>query len=94
MTSVKEPLGLVRTDGKIPDGVTKTHWYQGKCATWDVTVTDTLAASNLASSQLAAGNAAEAAASRKQNKYSQLMTYYIFVPVAFETRGPVNVNGA
>jgi len=40
---LKEPSGLLRTDGKRPDGVTLLPWKQGKCATWDVTVSDTLA---------------------------------------------------
>ena len=43
--SIKEPQGLVRTDGKRPDGLTLVPWGDGRCATWDVTVTDTVAAS-------------------------------------------------
>jgi len=41
--ALKEPSGLLRTDGKRPDGVTVTLllWKQGKCVTWDVTVSDT-----------------------------------------------------
>ena len=35
--AVKEPLGLLRTDGKRPDGVTQLPWRTGKCVTWDVT---------------------------------------------------------
>ena len=45
--ATKEPVGLLRTDGKRPDGLTQIPWNEGKCVTWDVTVTDTLAASNL-----------------------------------------------
>ena len=41
--ALKEPSGLLRTDGKRSDGVTLLPWKQGKCATWDVTVSDTLA---------------------------------------------------
>ncbi|KMS65379.1 hypothetical protein BVRB_036580, partial [Beta vulgaris subsp. vulgaris] len=72
--AVKEPQGLIRSDGKRPDGVTQIPWSEGKCATWDVTVTDTLAASNVSSSISAAGSAAEAAASKKLQKYSELMS--------------------
>ena len=43
--AVKEPSGLSRTDGKRPDGVTLVPWKSGRCVTWDVTVTDTLAQS-------------------------------------------------
>src|SRR5579872_5840521 len=38
------PKGLVRSDGKRPDGVTQIPRSEGKCASWDVTVTDTLPA--------------------------------------------------
>jgi len=55
----KEPPGLSRSDGKRPDGVTQIPWESGKCAAWDVTVTDTLAASNLSLSSVAAGSATE-----------------------------------
>jgi len=41
--ATKEPPGLLRTDGKRPDGVTLLPWKNGRCATWDVTVTDTMA---------------------------------------------------
>ena len=33
----KEPVGLVRTDGKRPDGLTLIPWQVGKPLTWDVT---------------------------------------------------------
>jgi len=39
--ALKKPSGLLRTDGKRPDGVTLLPWKQGKCVTWDVTVSDT-----------------------------------------------------
>ena len=90
--SIKEPVGLLRSDGKKPDGVTQIPWSEGKCLAWDVTVTDTLAASNLAASSSAAGGAAENAAVKKIQKYSALASKYTFVPIAFETMGPVNVT--
>ena len=39
--------GLLRSDGKRPDGLTLISWKNGRCVTWDVTVTDTLAQSYL-----------------------------------------------
>ena len=39
---VTEVHGLVRSDGKRPDGLTLVPWQAGRCATWDVTVTHTL----------------------------------------------------
>ena len=35
----KEPLGLFRSDGKRPDGLTLDPWSSGKALCWDVTVT-------------------------------------------------------
>jgi len=34
--SIKEPQGLLRSDGKRPDGPTLIPWRDGGCATWDV----------------------------------------------------------
>jgi len=45
---------------------------QGKCVTWDVTVSDTLAQSYVHETSQTPGAAAEAAAERKRNKYSLL----------------------
>ena len=61
--------------------------------TWDVTVTDTLAVSYLAATSLVAGSAAEGAASRKEQKYQLLSNTHMFVPLAFETFGPINAKG-
>lgn len=33
---VLEPPGLIRKDGKRPDGITLTPWSNGKCLIWDV----------------------------------------------------------
>jgi hypothetical protein len=46
--SVKEPHGITRSDGKRPDSLRMIPWSQGRSATWDVTVTDTVAASYIA----------------------------------------------
>ena len=70
--SAKEPSGLMRTDGKRPDGLTLIPWATGRSLTWDVTVADTLAATYLKTSSLLAGSAAENAAMRKESKYSIL----------------------
>jgi len=41
-----------------------------------------------------AGSAAEAAAGRKLQKYTEIMNRYSFVPIAFETLGPINTAGS
>jgi len=43
ITATKEPSGLVREDGKRPDGLTLIPWQCGKSLAWDVTVVSTLA---------------------------------------------------
>jgi hypothetical protein len=91
--SVKEPDGLLRSDGKRPDGLTLIPWQGGRCMTWDVTVTDTFADSYLPATSTVAGKAAEGAASRKELKYQALAGTYTFIPLAFETLGPINSKG-
>ena len=89
IASVKEPVGLSRTDGKHPNGLTLIPWQVGKNLVWDVTVADTLVNSYLTSTSITAGSAADLAASRKEDKCIDMATNYIFVPMAFETLGPV-----
>jgi len=88
----KEPVGLVRIDGKRPDRLTLIPWHGGKPLTWDVTVVSTLADSYLHSTSHSAGSVAEAASIRKESKYSSLRPEYLFQPVAIETLGPLNAS--
>jgi len=68
-------------------------WKQRKCATWDVTVSDTLSQSYVHETSQTPGAVAEAAAERKTNKYTSLAQSYLFVPVAAETMGAINKDG-
>src|SRR6218665_967372 len=43
--ATREPVGLVRSDGKRPDGITLIPWEGGRFLAWDATVNDTLALS-------------------------------------------------
>src|SRR5215469_15889772 len=88
--SIKEPPGLLRSDGKRPDGVTQIPWMSGKCLALDVTVVDTLAPSYAQLSSISAGKAAERAADNKVSKYSAIVQTHDFVPLAIETLGPMN----
>ena len=88
--SIKEPVGLSRSDGKRPNGLTLIPWKGGKNLIWDVTVADTLAASHLATTSRLTGGAAESASDKKDSKYSSLANSYIFIPIACETMGPLN----
>lgn len=88
--AMKEPPGLLRSDGKRPDGVTQIPWVSGKCLAWDVTVTDTLARSYAHLSSISAGKAAERAAEGKMQKYAAMSATHDFQPIAIETLGPIN----
>ena len=80
-------------DGKRPDGATLLPWKNGRCATWDVTVTDTMSQSYLHNTSRTAGAAAETTAGNKTAKYVLLMQTCVFVPIAVETMGAINSNG-
>jgi len=89
--SLKEPSGLVRDDGKCPDGSTLIPELAGKSMMWDVTVVNTLAKSYILISA-SPGGAAEHAAARRSSKYSSLPSYHIFQSLALETLDPINIT--
>jgi hypothetical protein len=91
--NIREPPGLSRTDGRRPDGLTLIPWRRGRSLVWDATIIDTVAPSYLRATAEAAGAAAELAATRKNAKYGHLLANHHFVPVAFETLGPINNDG-
>ena len=62
-----EPSGLLRSDGKRPDGTTLVLWQCGKVLVWDATCPDTLAPSHSALATREAG-ALAADANTKRNK--------------------------
>ena len=76
-----EPVGVSRTDGKRPDGITSVPWKSGHLI-WDATVTDTFAPSYLHLAVREAGAVAAAAEERKKIKYSNLTSCasYYFTP--------------
>ena len=81
---MKEPLGLMRQDGKRPDVTSILPWSRGKPLAWDVTVPDAYADAHVASSARQTGATATHAAN-KTTKYSQPARTHIFYPVAIET---------
>ena len=85
----KEPVGLVRQDGKRPDGLTLIPFEGGRSLTWDVTVVFTAADSYTDLAMQGPGCVAEIAASRKQAKYATLQSHYDFQLIAVETLGPI-----
>ena len=88
----KEPIGLFRSDGKKPDGLTLVPWQSGKSLCWDVTVSCPLAESYVTEAAREAGAAAELAATRKEVKYSGIVGRHMFEPIAVETLGIFNAS--
>ena len=91
--SVKEPTGLLRSDGKRPDGLTLIPWQWGKSAVWDVTIADTLAPLYCYITSQSADSAAAISANKKEAKYTDLARSHHFIPDAFESLGPVDDRG-
>jgi len=60
--ATKEPVGLIRRDGKRPDGMSQISWRSGKLLVWDVTVVSTTAESYVAAAARGLGEVAEMAA--------------------------------
>ena len=86
----KKPLGLFRSDGKRPDGLTLVPWSSGKALCWDVTVTCPLADSYINAAAREPGASTELAAFRKEEKYADLDDRYTFEPIAIETLSVFN----
>ena len=88
-SSIKEPQGLLRSDPKRPDGLTLIPWRDGRCATWDVTVTDTVVASylNATSCTAAFWLKQQAYGRRSTRQFHQIISFF---PLAVETFEPIN----
>ena len=82
-----EPTGLLRADGKRPDGVTLTPWKSGRLLVWDATCPDTFAPSYRAHATVEPGRVAAGAEDRKEEKYRDLPSSHMFCPISIETMG-------
>jgi len=80
-------------DGLRPDGITIPPWANGKSLVWDITVTCSAAESYINNTSDKAGWAAERAAKEKCRKYAGLLQRFLFLPLAFETLGPICKEG-
>jgi len=77
-----------------PDGLMLIPWCRGRSLIWDVMVVDTIFyLSYLHAKSAEAGAAAELAAIRKNTKYNELLSTHLFVLLALETMGPINISG-
>ena len=84
-----EPTGLLRSDGKRPDGVTLAPWQAGRLLVWDATYPDTFATSYRTHATQEAGKVAENAEDRKTEKYRGLPASHSFTPITIETMGAI-----
>ena len=82
-----EPPGILRADGKRPDGASVTPWKRGRILVWDATCPDTFAPSHVALAAREACAVAIKAEKQKSQKYSHLCTTHYFSPFAVETSG-------
>ena len=79
-----EPVGLSRSDGKRPDGVTNVPWSKGLAITWDFSCVDTMAPSRVSTMNTGAADDQE---KRKIEIYQHMSTCHLFTPVVIETLG-------
>ena len=73
VSSILEPPGLCRGDGKRVDGVTLVPWTRGRTLTWDTTIVDPLAPSHIVRTAATGGHAVEEAEALKIRKYQDLI---------------------
>ena len=76
VSSMKESHGLLRDNGKRPNGLTLLPWQSGRCATWDETVVDSLGTAYLQHNAIAGASAAEIAGGNKVSKYSRISVFF------------------
>ena len=91
--TILELQGVLRTDGKRPDGMKIFPWRMGKCMVWDFMCSDTFAPSHLDVSSNHFGKVAERAEQAKLTKYEQLERDFEIVPICVETMSPWDPNG-
>ena len=87
MSHMLEPINLHQDKSLRPDGLTHINWSRGRCLIWDVTVTSSVASSNVARSSRECGVAAKHAETLKLRKYRELESQFIVQPIAFECHG-------
>lgn len=82
-----EPTGLLRNDGRRPDGVTLVPWECGRSLAWDFTCVHRLAASYAIPASVPGSNVARDAEERKRAHYRDLPHNVHLEPIAIETLG-------
>jgi len=85
--AILELPGLLRGDGKRPDGTTLIPWSRGRSLIWDFTCPDTLTPWHLKGTMVTAGAAASSTENRKITKYADLEHSHVFIPMGIKTMG-------
>lgn len=87
--SALEPPGLCLSSGKRPDGQTLLPWTRGKPLVWDFTCVHRKAASYQSLANQKGPTVANAAETKKIDKYDELRGNFIIQPIALETNGAI-----
>ena len=87
--SALEPTGLIRNDGRRPDGVTMLPWSRGRSLAWDFTSVHSLVASHLSKGRQEGSSVAIAKEAIKRQHYNDIPSCYILKSVAIETLGGI-----
>jgi hypothetical protein len=91
--TTKEPVGLLRSDGKHPDGLSFIPRKDGKPVTWNVTDVNSLADSiRLSKSHLNLMQLRRLPHLENARNPGNIPTSFIFEPIAFERLGPINTD--
>ena len=80
-------MGIARSDGRMPDGISVMPWKNGWALVWDATCPDTFAPLHVALAAREARLVASQAEKAKTQKQTLLGSSHYFVPVAIETSG-------
>jgi hypothetical protein len=85
---IVEPDGLLRENGKRPDGVALIPWKRGRTFVCNVTCVDTLAVTHLNCCSRRSSSADLSAEKLKHSKYSRIKESHNFIAFSVETFGP------
>ena len=86
-----KPMGLSRSDGKRPDGLTLVPRSVGK-ASFGMLVVNTLVACYIQTTSITAGGASEIAVTHIKDKYTALSINYDLIVMALKSLGPLNTK--
>jgi len=82
--SLLEPMGIARSDGRRPDGISVMPWKNGRTLVWDATCPDTFAHFHVAHAARESGLVASKAEKAKTQKHALLVSSHHFWPIAIE----------